>query len=42
MSEILDEIGCYAAATTTAASVKWYQLMYPTLSKQTVYKFKNN
>ena len=33
-------IGCYAATTTTAVALKWFQLMYPVLSKQTVHEFK--
>ena len=40
MSEIRAKIGCYAATTTTAATVKWYQLTYPTLSKQAFHEFK--
>ena len=39
-SEMRAEIGRYAATTTTVAAVKQYQLMYPTLSRQTVHEFK--
>ena len=39
-SEIRAEIGRYAATTTTTAAVKWYQLTYPTLSKQTFHELK--
>ena len=33
------EIGCYATTTSTAATVKLYELTYSTLSKETVHGF---